>query len=1236
MIYVFGDCELDTRVYELRRAGQPLKLEPKVFDVLAYFVRHRDRMVTKQELFEQIWSDQFISDATLDHCISAARKAVGDSGRTQQIIKTLRGRGYRFVAPIEERPPGEAGGEVQREGQAFDHTDCPHCQHRHAGAARFCTACGAPLQITCPRCQHQNLPESKFCSSCGQALSETALVQARDEDAPPLTYTPRHLAEEILTTRSALEGERKQVTVMFCDLSGSTALAERLGPEVMHLLLNRFFELSLGAVHQYGGTINQFLGDGFMALFGAPLAHEDHARRAMLAALDLQSRLQEHQADFVHLQAGMAGATPSPIQVRTGLNTGIVVVGSIGDNLRMDYTAVGDTTNLAARLEQLADPGTIFIGESTTRLVRDEVELEALDLMSIRGKTAPVMVYKIVGRGPRRSVLETRLARGISRFVGRERELQTLHTLLAQVENGQGQAVGLVGEPGIGKSRLLHEFHKSLAQQPVTYLEGRCVSYGRTIPYLPVLDMLRHHCGITDSDDSTTRAEKISRRLQEAGMQPDEGLAYLCQFLGVKEGREHLAMLSSETIKSRTFDTLRRMSLKGSQKQPLIMVVEDLHWIDQSSEDFFASLVEGLAGTCMLLLTTYRPGYRPPWIGKSYATQIALQRLASSDSLAVVYSVLQQDALPHSLAQTILERADGNPLFLEELSRAMLEQGELRPDAVVPDTIQGVLTARIDRLPDDLKRLLQTASVLGRTFAVGLLRAIWEDPGGLEACLRDLKRLEFLYEVTEGEEPIYVFKHALTQEVAYDSLLITRRRLLHAAVGRAVEGLYAERLEEAYDRLAYHYSRTEQSEKAVAYLSRFAEKAAGEHAHVEAVMALQDALRHGERLPADRERQRLLLDLHLRLALSLSALGRYQEVLDHLAQQQDHLEQLQDAGLTGRYALLRGQTWSNLGDWQQAACSAQHAVEQANQCHDEATVAQAYHVLAMERYWAGQPQQGVEYSRQVVTLCERTGEDYRLGMAHFVLGLNCLMLGRFDQALEAALRAGAIGEAIADARLQTFAAWTAGWIHATRGAWKEAIAACHRALKCSSDPLNTAFATGWLGYSYLEQGDPTAAMPLLEQAVQRLRQYRYRRLEGLYTTFLGAAHLLDGRCDTARDLVLRGLSLASEETYHIGIGWAQRTLGHIAQAAGVLAEAESHLREALTTFTAVQAHFEIGRTHLDLAELAHDQGNRQAVTVHLTAAYHLFTVLRVPAYVERTAQRARALGLAFSKLPADP
>jgi class 3 adenylate cyclase len=697
-------------------------------------------------------------------------------------------------------------------------------------------------------------------SSASPSASASACPQERE----PVSYTPPHLAEKILTFRSALEGERKQVTVLFCDLANSTALAERLGPEHMHTLLNRFFALALDAVHRYEGTINQFLGDGFMALFGAPLAHEDHARRAVLAALALQRLLQDHQAEL----GEPYGVT---CVCRMGLNTGLVVVGSIGNNLRIDYSAIGDTTNLAARLQQRAEPGTILVSDVTQRLVEGSVHLQALPPAQVKGKTELVTPYKVLGTHSQRSPLARRGDRVLSQFVGRERELAALVETLEQVEGGQGQVIGIVAEAGGGKSRLLYELRQRLAGKRVMYLEGRCLSYGHAMPYHPIIDLLRNNCGITDVDGPETITGKVQGALHEVGLDVETSAPYLLQLLGVKEGTEPLAVLTPEAIKTRTFETLRQMSLHGSQQHPLIIEIEDLHWCDNISEECLAWLVESVAGAAILLLLTYRQGYRPLWLDKSYATQIALRHLGPQESVTVVRSARQHHALPEPLEQMIITKAEGNPFFLEELTRAVLAHADVAADATVPDTIQGVLMARIDRLGEASKRLLQTASVLGREVSPPLLEAIWDGARPLDPLLLDLTRQEFLFARTSAEGPMYMFKHALTQDVAYESLLTTRRQALHTAAGQALETLYAPRLEDAYERLAYHYARTDNVAKAVEYLLRVAEKATRNSAHVEAITHLVHGLELLKTLPAVPERSQQELSLHIALGASLIA-----------------------------------------------------------------------------------------------------------------------------------------------------------------------------------------------------------------------------------------------------------------------------------------------------------------------------------------------------------------------------
>lgn len=781
------------------------------------------------------------------------------------------------------------------------------------------------MVLSCPSCNTANAPTQKFCGECGAALTSS-----RHEARTPDSYTPRHLAEKILASRIALEGERKPVTVLFCDMVRSTALAEELGAEGMHGLLNRFFETALGEIHRYEGTINQFLGDGFMALFGAPLAHEDHARRAVLAALDLCRSL---AARPLEAEPGR----PVPIRLRFGIHTGFVVVGAIGDNLRMDYTAIGDTTHLAARLQQLAEPGAIIVSDATARLVRGHVILEALGRVEVRGSSAPLEIYRVVSAGGWRSPLEGLDDRPLSAFVGRRRELRLMDDLIADVEAGRGQAVGIVGEPGVGKSRLILEFRRELAARGFTYLEGRCLSFGSAIPYGPVLDIVRGSCSLNEADTPEAIAGKVQAALTELGLDHESATPLLLQLLGVKDGADRLAGLSPEAIKARTFETLRQMSVRGSRRRPLILSIEDLHWIDRTSEEYLASLTESLAGAPIMLLATYRPGYRPTWMDKSYATQISLARLAPDDSLTIVRSVLPAVGLADPLAMLILNKAEGNPFFLEELARAVGERTGAGAELAVPDTVHGVLTARIDRLAELPKRLLQTASVLGREFSLPLLEAIW-DGGQIGVHLQELTRQEFLFERAAGEEVTYVFKHALTQDVAAATILASRRRELHRRAGEALTAQHPDRVQELAPILAHHYSRAEAWPLACAHAARAAEAASGAYANREALERYDQAIAAAVRGQLAPSQQMRLYAARARVHGVLSAFEPARadfEMALRLAEAEGDV--VMRSTLLGELGML----WGGHKDYQQGRRLTQEAVRVAEVAADRSVLAQA-------------------------------------------------------------------------------------------------------------------------------------------------------------------------------------------------------------------------------------------------------------------------------------------------------
>lgn len=1129
---------------------------------------------------------------------------------------------------------------------------CPHCQFDHPASVHFCGMCGGRLVPECRHCGRENPLEFRFCGQCGARLGapEPSAEPAREaapwtgtpqtgtspappasahepvstgpaastggknptaRGAAPTTYTPTHLAREVLSSKAAQEGERKQVTVLFCDIVNSTATADAVGAETMHGVLNQFFEMALAEVHRYEGTINQFLGDGFMALFGAPIAHEDHARRAVLAALALRARVQQRREEFLR-------ESEVDLQVRMGLNTGLVVVGGIGDNLRMDYTAVGDTTNLAARMQSLAEPGTILVSETTYQQIKASVRVEVLEPASVKGKKKPVRPYLVVEA---RRPLEPRPVLSRARFVGRERELAVLQDLWEQATEGHGQVVGVAGEPGSGKSRLVQEFQNRLPRGTITCLQGRCLSYGTGIPYLPLSLMLRSAGGLNDADGPEEVQAKLESNLETLGFRPGEHLPYLLRLLDAEGSDTTLEDLEPQIVHRRTFASLRKIFFRASELRPVILEVEDLHWADATSEDFLSRLVEGVAHARILLLLTYRSGYQPSWMEKSYATQITMRRLSHHESREMVSAYLDGGKVPEALTDEILEKAEGNPFFLEELARSMNDRSD--GDEAVPDTVQGLIMARMDRLPEEHKRVIQTASVLGREFSLDLLYAVWQDAAALDPLMTDLQRWEFFYEDPTAEDTVYVFHHALTQEVAYQTLLSGRRQDLHRSAGRALEALYADRLDDALDRIAYHYPRANEPEKAVDYLTRAAEKAARGYAHSEAAKALQQALELTGNLPAE-TRDRQAMEVVLALAESMLPLAQLPETLEVLDQHRGLLDTLEDDGLAARFHFWLAHTYSYLGNSDGAAEHAHSSIEAAERSKDPRTAGQACYVLCREGFWTGKFADGLAHGLRALELLE--GERWWQGQTHWVNGFHHFVLGRFDLALESMEQAREIGEDLGDPRLDT--SWSTGYFLVSMGDLEAGIAQCRGGLARARDPLNTAAAQGFLGYAYLEQSDLTRAIPTLEDASQKLQQAGMQQLFGWFSIYLGEAYLAADRHDEARQRATEGLEAVRAAGFRFGEALGERALGRIALGARDVETAEQRLTEALVRFTELEAPFERAWTLVDLARSAHAGNRPEEVSRRVAEAREVFEGLGAERQLETLADLAAEWELA--------
>jgi tetratricopeptide (TPR) repeat protein len=682
-------------------------------------------------------------------------------------------------------------------------------------------------------------------------------------------------------------------------------------------------------------------------------------------------------------------------------------------------------------------------------------------------------------------------------------------------------------------------------------------------------------------------------------------------------------------VQNRTFELVREMVRRQSRRRPLILLVEDLHWIERTSEACFASLLEVSLDAPVVLIFTYRPNYDADWLAGDAVLKIPLQALEPDDSLQVVRANTRGAQLSATMERTILAKAEGVPFFLEELTRAMLESQELGDDVEVPATIEGVITSRIDRLQEPTKQLLMTAAVLGRVFHRSLIREIWHRAERIDPLLNELVRMEFVVSQPGGGELAYMFRHALIQEVAYGCLLTKVRREIHALAGAALERLYAEHLDDVCDRLAHHYAHTQKSDKAVEYLYRFGEKAAHAYSHLEAISAFEQALTKAHPLePADL-RDHWILKIALKLARSFTFLGRFPDIVELLTQHGKRVERVANDRLGGQYYFWLGHTYSYRGQQALAAENAQRAMTLASRCGDPATAGRAAYVLERSSFWLGSFPEAIHYSKQAVTLLEEAGERWWLGQARWMSGWAYGAMGSFDEALHAEEQTHLIGQEIRDPRLPCYAAWTKAVMLACRGDYEEAVASGRMGIERSPDPLNTGVAWGFTGFACLEAGDLDEAAMLLEIGAEQMEKMGFRPLFGWFSTWGGEACLGRGDLAQGRELALRGKEVCEAAHNPWGVGLAQRALGRCALAEDDLNGAQEHLEGALSTFTAIRSRYFAARVHVELGKIARQRDDREAATEHLKIAQGVFGELRCTPHLQKVRRMARAYGVSL-------
>ena len=1117
---------------------------------------------------------------------------------------------------------------------------CPICEQDNPSAAKYCLGCGARLGLECSACGCKLPGGSRFCFECGAEMGGDGAPAPRF--TAPEAYTPKFLADKILTSRAHLEGERKHVTVLFADIRGSLEILDGRDPEEARALLDPVLNTMMEAVHRYEGTVNQVLGDGVMALFGAPLAHEDHALRACYAALRMQEAMRVY-ADEVRRKHGLN------LQIRVGLNSGEVVVREIRNDLSMEYSAVGETTHLAARMEQLATPGTVLATQTVARLAGDYLQLNALGPVPVRGRSEPVEIFEVVGTTATRTRLQAAVVKGLTPFVGREAELDSLGNLLKRAGSGAGQVAALVGEPGVGKSRLCWE----LCQVPQTggflILEGDSVSYGKGTAYHPIVELLHAYFQIEEGDSARKRREKIVAKL----LALDEALmGTLPLLLTLLEGSDEETAQSADPQQRawRTQDALKRLLLRQSQVQPLLLIFENLHWADGETRLFLDTLVESVPTAAILVLVTYRPEYQHQWASRAHYTQLTIDTLPPERASALVRGVLAEQPGVGELARLLVERTGGNPLFLEECIKTLVETkvlvGEQRAyrlakplDAIeVPATVQAVLAARIDRHAPEDRRLLQSAAVIGKQSPLSLLQAVAEVPEHtLRKSIARLQAGEFLYETSLFPEPQYTFKHNLTYEVAYASLLHERRRALHARIVEVVEALPEESRAARVEFLAHHAFQGQLWQKAVHYLRQAGAKALTRAANREAGAHFQKALEALRRLPESRLTLQQAIDLRFDLVVPNLQLGQLPQIVSLLREAESLAEKLADEQRLGR-------AFSHLVNYFYLTGEPSKAIQYGERCQaighalgDSGLQELARRYMGHSYHAQGQYRRAESVLRENLKVLgaaraswvepDRLSDVASSAWAAFAMA----DVGDFAAAQEFADKALQSAEESRHAYTKAIASALAGLVWLRRGFPGRAMPHLQRSVQGCKDahlPLWQPVASSLLGLALVMLDAVDEALPLLEEAVVRTGELGVKAYLALWKTHLAEGLLAAGQNARAKVHAEEALELAIAHQEHGHQAWALRVCGDVASQDGErgLEAAEAYFAEALTLARQLGARPLCALTHLSLGRCYRRAGMNAKAEEQLTEALSLSVDMGLGLWVERAAVELKQLG----------
>ena len=1061
-------------------------------------------------------------------------------------------------------------------------------------------------------------------------LERLGLAADADGRSRPRTgAAARPLAERILAPPGPLAGERKQVTVLFADFKESLERLAGHDPEATRQLVDPILTRMVEAVRRHAGTVHQVRTDGLMALFGAPVALEDHAVRACSASLAM------HEA--VGLQTGhLRSVLGRELQLRIGLHSGEVALRAIGDEVRLDYTAVPETTRVAAEIEQAARPGTSFMSSATLQLAEGFVEV---------GPTGLADVFELRAPSAARSRLAAAITRGLTQFVGREAETTQIHAALDRARDRRGQVVALVGEPGVGKSRLTWEMVRAARGQGWLVLQTGSVSASQAPPFLPLADLLRGYFEI----EPRTEPQRVGERVTERLLMLDPGLrslsAPLRAILDVPVDDPDWERREAPARRQRMLDAARQLILATTRTAPVLVVVDDLQWIDSETQAFLDLLVESLPAAPALLLVNYRPEGEHRWSGKTYYTQIRVDPLAAPSAAALLDALVGTEPGLDPLKRLLIERTEGNPFFLEESVWALVETGALAgergayrllipvPSVEVPATVHAVLAARIDRLPAEGKAVLHAASAVGMDVPLPLLQSVTDlTDEALRRGLDHLQATELLYETQLFPEPEYAFKHALTHDVAYGSLLPEHRRRLHARIADAIERLHGERLEEHIDRLAYHALRGEVWERAVEFLRRAA-AAVTRIAYPDAVVYYEQALTAVRQLPEDAARRGLAVDLQFELALALYSTGYFDRARTAYREAEASAVALGDDHRVARVCTGLAYLLGSLGDHHGSIEAGDRALVLAARMDDPALEIWTSVGIAREHFAIGDYRRGIGRARTALDALESTPRSPRFRNlpptvgARTWLALCLAAIGEFDEALPWAQAALEHADRDENPVAQVWASYTLGRVHCVRGHFAPALTLLERAagmLERGRFPIYAPRILASLGTVYTVLGQPKHGLALLERAALEGEANQILYDHAMVLAQLGEAHLGES-VEEAGVRARRAFELAHRHGERGNEAWALHLLGKVAAVSGSehAEAAVTYTTQALTVAGELGMRPLIAHCHLDLARLSRRAGRAREADDHLATATLMYREMGMRFWLERAEAEPR-------------